>query len=607
MMTHRNKRWFRALLAATLWIATCGLAAGEPLVPMAKQPSAKPRLRLRLVKAPLEPRGVADVRITRPVRRLHNTKVVQIERQAKSHLTCAEGLVRQAYGPKVGRDQRRALLNQATGAYARWETKVRRLVRARELQSPVYQEWATKTWEAQLVKLHAAVRAQNPSQDPARALNGQVTGKQLQAMLTRLYRLPADDMQRELSRAWKGLYGGARSADEANLMKRNPLALLPQSSQKPRSARDGHHGTVAYTPKRNPLSPKTWRPKTYQVRSDVAYVWAPGVARTYTEFEKQKQVLLKNGVLALQANTGSWRNPFRNAYDIAKAVNEARKVTQNPNVKVVLVGYSQGNNSVYAFLQAEGRNPKEKAMFRELQKNVVQVQDLNSAARGTPMADLGVVLTKVLTGRGREIKDLDGALDKVGQFLKVRDNKVRHKVAQYVRRHQEGIGKAVRTITGRNTKTLPSRIRRRIADGIHDVAVGSLESLTTWRGKELMSNPRLLSLMKQIPVTNTVGVVPHSRAELVPTAAPLDQRPGWQYMLKRGLANDYQVPEKNQRLNPVLKGAVDMPTQAIGHWGITGVQMAAGKKVIHNERHYPQFSPELHTFNMLQQLRAMGL
>ncbi len=158
-----------------------------------------------------------------------------------------------------------------------------------------------------------------------------------------------------------------------------------------------------------------------------------------------------------------------------------------------------------------------------------------------------------------------------------------------------------------NTKTLPSRVRSRIADAIHDLAVGSLESLTTWRGKELMSNLRLARLMKQIPVTNTVGVVPATRPELVPTLDPLDQRPGWRFMLERGLANDYQVPEQYQRLNPVLKGAVDMPTQAIGHWGVTGVLMTAGKKVIHAAAHYPQYSPELHTFNMLQQLRRMGL
>ena len=35
----------------------------------------------------------------------------------------------------------------------------------------------------------------------------------------------------------------------------------------------------------------------------------------------------------------------------------------HPNVKVRLLGYSQGSGSVFAFMQHEGRNPAERAMF----------------------------------------------------------------------------------------------------------------------------------------------------------------------------------------------------------------------------------------------------
>lgn len=578
--------------------------ADPPRVPMHRQKSAKPRLMLRLMRAKLKPHGTASVAATRPMAPLSRQALVRVEDLAARHLKVAEGLVRKAYGRGINGAKRGGLLDQAASHFARWEGGVRQLVKGRHLSSPVYKEWARKTWEAQMVQVHAAVKLDRPDLDPARALAAPRSGT-VKGMLAKMNQQPRARIKRAVVQAWTGLYGGARPAGERDLLRLNPLALLTRKVPRPAAAAPA--STVTYRTQRNPLSPKTWRRKSYKVRTDLAFVWVPGVARTYTEFERQKETLLKNGVLALHANTGSWRNPYANAYDVAEAINKARKITGNPNVKVVLVGYSQGNTSSYAFMQAQGRNPREKAMFSELRKNVVQVHDMNSAARGTPMADLGVKLVKLLTSRTGDAKSVDHTLKQTAHFLDVRSSRVKRKVASFVVRHREKLGRFLRLINGRvkNGGKL-DRIRAKISGGIHNMLVGGLESLTTYRGKEVMENPRVRAEMRHVPVFNTVGVVPRSRPDLVPTVEPLDQRPGWRYMLDKKLANDYQVPEQHQRLAPVLKGAVDLPTQAIGHWGIAGVNINAGK-VVHDEGNYRNFSPEAHTLTMLRMVQRMGL
>lgn len=119
-----------------------------------------------------------------------------------------------------------------------------------------------------------------------------------------------------------------------------------------------------------------------------------------------------------------------------------------------------------------------------------------------------------------------------------------------------------------------------------------------------MTSRQLAQNVRDIPVLNTIGVVPNSRPELVPSVGPLNQTGGWRFMQDAlRLPNDYQVPAKYQSLEPVLPTAVDLPRQAIGHWGITGIPM--GKT--HNPGHYKDFSPELHTYSMLEMVRRMGL
>ncbi len=589
------------VLGLILGISGESRAQRNASVPMARQATAKPRLALRVFPSRLRPHGKASTTVTRPTARLSATRVVAVERLASRQLKLAEGMVRRAYAPGVSSGKRAELLARARKGFHRWETQVKGLIKARAFSSPVYQEWVKKTWEADLVQSHAAVAHRHPGVVPARAPEGSGKVGTMGAMLQQLHRLPARKLRTAVNKAWKGLYGGARLRGEQNLMRRNPLALLPHQLEGVKAEKAQ---TVAYRPKRNILSPRTWRPRTYQIRTDIAFVWAPGVARTYTEFETQKRTLLENGVLALHAKTGSWKNPFANAYDLAAAVNQARKATGNPNVKVVLVGYSQGNSNTYAFMQATGRNAKERAMFAELRKNVVHVHDLNSAARGTPVANLGVEMVKILTGRGGQLKDADATLKRAGQFFDVRSNRVKRTVAAWVMKNKGIIGRGLRKLAGRAGGKGPiARVRRKMSDSIHNALVGSLESLTTKRGQELMTNRRLQRTMAQLPVINTVGTVPKSRPELVPSEEPLDQRPGWKYLLNKGLTNDYQVPEKFQRLNPVLKTAVDLPTQAIGHWGITGVPI----KGVHGRSHYSQFSPEVHTLNMWKMVQRMGL
>lgn len=189
---------------------------------------------------------------------------------------------------------------------------------------------------------------------------------------------------------------------------------------------------------------------------------------------KQERTLLENGVLSLRAETGSFKNPYRNAYDIAAQVKRAREVTGNPDVKVVLVGYSQGNNSIHAFLQSAGRTPRERAMFRELRKNIAFVHDINSAARGTPVADLGVVLAKLLTGRSDEVPQLADQVDELERFLTSSGDRLQLRLVRWLRADPDRLGRIdrrVKRLAGRRDDGEPT-LRSRVADRIHDFLVG---------------------------------------------------------------------------------------------------------------------------------------
>ena len=596
--------------APRFWIAAPSLAglllcatafADNTLQPMAEKKNASPRLWLRLNPSKLVPLGKASVKKTQPTLQLSNTHSQAVSRRASARLAQAEALVRAAYAPDTSDPRRASLLTQAGQKYNEWDLEVHQLIKARKLSDPAYKEWARKTWEALLVQSHAAARNLRPSVDVAKAMSGDLSRATVEQMRDSLGKLSAPKLTDLINKTWQGLYGGARPDHEGDVLKSNPLLLLPRRAQG--TARDA--ATVTYKPPANLFSAKTWfGRKQYNVRRDVAFVWVPGVARTRTEFEGQQRALLENGVLSLRADTGSWKNPFRNAFDVGAAINEARRITGNPSVKVVLVGYSQGNNSAYSFDQAKGRNPKEAAQFAELRRNVAMIYDLDSAARGTPMADLGVVLTKIFTGRSQEIEHIDERLHQLKQYLSLNKSAGKEKILNWLMANRKKIDANIKKITGRTSTSFLARSRARLADSIHDLLVGGLESLTTYRGRELMGSKDLARNLRHVPVLNTVGVVPVSRPDLVPTYGPLDQTPGWRFMQESlGLANDYQVPEKLQRLEPVLPGAVDLPTQAVGHWGITGIPM--GKA--HNAAHHRDFSPELHTYSMLEMVRRMGL
>jgi hypothetical protein len=74
-------------------------------------------------------------------------------------------------------------------------------------------------------------------------------------------------------------------------------------------------------------------------------------------------------------------------------------------------------------------------------------------------------------------------------------------------------------------------------------------------------------------------------------------------MLDKGLANDMQVPVANQKLEGTIPSAADLPTLAVGHWGVIG----ANVPLIHGERHYRDFNPTLHTYAIRELARRMGL
>lgn len=594
-----------ALLALT-GVATAGTAIKAPTpitrvapVPMAREKSASPRLLLRVRRGRLRPSSVATppelaqqpAARSGGLARAAQLKIARVE----------EMILRGERDPRKRTAMRRAAAAQIAAA----EAQLRALVAAGHMAGHVYKDWARKTSEARLVQMHAALQHRYPDVDLARALAGSARIPEINTMVEELFELPPRELEAALARAAEGIYGGAGAVTGEALVRENPLVLVPLDIARPKQSRD----TVGFKPRI--LSTNHWLrggARSYRVGRDVAFVWVPGVARTFSEFSKQERTLLDNGVLSLRAETGSWKNPYRNAYDIAAEINRARKVTGNPDVKIVLVGYSQGNNSIHAFLQARGRNARERAMFRELRKNVVFVHDINSAARGTPVADLGVIMTKLLTGRSGEVADIQRRLSDLEKFLTIGGGRAQLALVRWLRGDPDRLGRVdrwVKRLAGR----IPGRrtIRSRIADRIHDALVGQLESLTTDRGVELMTSPELAHELRGIPVVATIGVVPPEReTELLPSKRPLDQTGGWKYLLSMGLPNDYQVPEARQKLEPVLRSAVDLRTQANGHWGVVGVPVKVLGRTIHDERNYPRFSPELHTLGLLDMAVRLG-
>lgn len=601
-----NGRLLRLGLALALLGAAPAQAALLPRVPLAQEHSARPKLGLRLAPWKLRTSGTAESKVTRPVRRASPRTILAAEAKAERELATAEALARQVLAPAVRNVERQQLLKQAAEHYASWDDAVRVLVKAGKFDRPAYKTWAKKTWEARLVELHAAARAQHPFVEPAKALGGSIRASDATWWLGGLRKRSWLTFKKTLEQAADGLYGGAGAKKGADVIRENPLVVTRVAWNKGIETPSALSSMVTYKP--SLLSPNRWFGRnSYRVRRDIAFVWVPGVARTYTEFTKQQRTILENGVLSLRAETGSFRNSYRNAYDIAAAVNRARKITGNPNVRVVLVGYSQGNNDIFAFMQAEGRNPKEKAMFSELRKNIVHIHDLHSAARGTPIADVGIVFTKILTGRAGEIDNLPERLLELEQLLVIDGSRVKLGLVRFLGKHLDRANDILKWLNGRNATRF--RFVSWMSDRVHDFFIGAIEPLTTERGHELMSAKALQENVRAIPITNTVGVVPKGREkELIPNRTPLNQVPGWKFLMEAfNLPNDYQVPEERQKLEPVLDGAVDLRSQAMGHWGIVGVPVGIPGWRIHDERQYPKFSTELHTLALLDSVQRLGL
>jgi hypothetical protein len=534
----------------------------------------------------LRPFGRAHRRHSRPDGHL---SLQRIEGRARAHLRQAEAGVRLAYAPGIGERQRLSRLARALRSYGRWEGEVNRLIRARRFESPVYQEWVRKTWEASLVQLHAAVKLERPHAMLSEAVKGGVGAAEARGMLRRLKRLPGAEYRHLIGSVWNGLYGEARGQGAGDLLAHNPLALLPRSWGATRSQRVAAR-TVSYRPPREALAPETWleRP-TYKVRRDVAFVWVPAVIRTYQEFASQRRTLLQNGVLALRAETGVFRSSFRNAYDVAEAVNKARRITGNPDVKVVLVGHSQGVSAIYAFLQAGGRDARERALLSELRKNVVHVHGMSSAARGSPLADLIQDVSRIVTGQQEQVKGGRARLSQLSRAL----HRASHPVYRYL----------ARQVDAAKDRGPRKGLRKRLGAAINRLLVRRAGVVSTAAGQELMASERLAGNLRGISVHHSVGAVPAARGELMPEGI-IQQQAAWSYMRELGMANDYQVPTRLQRVGGVVRGAVDLPTQAIGHWGMPANNV--GRRM-HREKHYRSYSAELHTFTMLEVLGRMGV
>jgi hypothetical protein len=329
---------------------------------------------------------------------------------------------------------------------------------------------------------------------------------------------------------------------------------------------------------------------------------------------------------------------------------------KNPKAKVILVGYSQGNTNLYAFL----RNKAGK--WNDLIADVVAVHDMHSAANGSRFADLAFAVGNYLGNDAQPSADdlrLLGALyrseaknwnvpehdlEVASQELRKIFHDLRVDIAavekygkpvlQKLGLHgitEEELGRKLLAVFLKGesltqhfvqqggmaghlaaklldpvwARLTSSKAQRMLTDGLlHDLLQiyvnGGLRSLSTPYGTELMTDPQLQKNLARVFTLNSVGAVPVAREmELVPKS----QRLSFVFFNDLGMENDYQVALADQKLEWRLKNAVDCYTQAIGHWGVAGVLIP----VDHPATYFKDFSPPGLTRSALITLGELGI
>ena len=609
-----------ALMIALMALCGSASAQGRTPVPLKHLPSAAPRVSWTIVPYQKVVQQLGKAR--RGSWPIFSGPALQAkEQQANAAYSSASAKVRAAYRAGTDAETRTRLFDEATADYGRWQTLVNQILNSGAAHSEAVKTFISQAASAKLIQSHAALLHASPHVQPAQQFQSGISAPALEGLVQTLQRQSPETFERAVVKAYGGLYQESAEGKLQQVLEQNPLALLPR--------RWGQSGagateTVETTPSFQLTAPETWPllRRSERVHTDRAFVLVPGIVHdvAYADLKAHRETLMRdNQTLALLAKSGQVENPFSNAYAVADAIVEARRITGNPNVKVRLVGYSQGSSSVHAFMQFEGRTPQEREMFAELRKNVTIDMPVHGAARGTEYADVSLSFGKAFLGQREQVADIDQRQqDAIAQLMRPLHNLANAAGAQLapIQERAAQIQQIVQSLISRPRNALDARIRAALAAGLASQSfVAGLESLTTTRGKELMENPQLAATLAQVPVINTVGYAALPRqSELVPRggAGPLDQYASWSLMQEQlGMKNDAQVPLDRQRLAPVLPTAVDLPPLQLHHWGPFGQNFKArslrpGNTLDYNESNYPWFNPRLHALMLMDIADRLG-
>jgi hypothetical protein len=396
--------------------------------------------------------------------------------------------------------------------------------------------------------------------------------------------------------------------------------------------------------------------KDYEVRKDVVMVFCPGVARTGSEFGPQMEEAAKLGIGSVRAETGSFMDPEQNAQAVAGGIQQGKQMVGNSGASVILVGYSQGNTNIFAFMRdKEGK-------YGGLRKDVIAIHDMHSAAGGSQLADLAMAIgqymctdqpldeqQKLLIGAYERAQAKALGIDSVPKVATAVDNlhslfsNMRHGIARFQTmiqpvlqkiglgglqgpelgkklfqlaingehwtEHLAEMGWAVKAAAAVLNPIWDSIMKAATSNLATDTSLGPmiglylggrLESLTTKYCHDLMSDPQLAKNLSGVMIINSVGSVPQAREQAL---VPKSQRLGYEFFNQLGMDSDYQVSVQNQKLEGKLENAVDLPAEAVGHWGVAGVTVPVDA----GPEYFKDFSPGGLTRAALTTYAALGL
>ena len=518
--------------------------------------------------------------------------------------------------------EREALHAQLQARFSSWQRSVAALVEVGQLSSPAVKGFARHLEQACLVQANLSAAAHG--------LQGAAYARAVRPIIAAIcVTAPGDTVE--------------------SVIAANPLLLVPPLAEGP--------GLASAKARGIPTVRATVNETTAEVRQDLVLVFCPGVARTGDEFVAQRAAALRAGLGSVRAETGSFHSAQLNAEQIAAAVKQAKALVNNPKAKVVLVGYSQGNTNLFEFMRDESGS------YSALREDVRAIHCMHNAAGGSQLADLAYALGDELT-KDRHLTPQDrdllrayyrakaqmlglptGAARFNERFIGVlatvlagarwvltpvrrllhalgisrRLAPFREHLLQQLERHQDWpmilqkIGPSGVKLAGRLEplwQQMTYGYERAVllnpeVFSLYQVYVrGGLRSLTTQYGKQLLSDPQLAEHLSRVPVLNSIGEVPAARMMPVTLSGAVPcQRLGYRFFQQLGLASDYQVSSQSQALGRYLPTAVDLPPEAIGHWGVAGMVVNHD----HPASFFKDFKPEGLTQAALTTFAAMGV